>query len=363
MIALDDVKQMLNQADDQMFTLYLNVNPARPENQAQSPAWSVEARHALDAFEAKPENAKSAEWKQTRAAVEAFLENYVPQTRTLALFTSPGTQQSFELPLSLETQAYFGQPNIAPLLWLMDEYEPYLVVMVDQEKARFLRSYIGDVSFEDSMEIELAEYDFEQKTLMPAQGAFAGAGPNITQGSNREAFQNMLNEHHARFYRQVVDRADELMRETGARRMFIGGAEQAAHHVYNELPEKLKETVVKVTNVPMRTALMDVFQELMPDAQSYEREGEEKLLTEVIDFAKSGGRGALGEKAVREAMEMQQVEMLILPWPLENEELSHDLIHHAMALNANYELVHGPAADRLRSEGGVAARLYYTLNK
>lgn len=356
MIALDDIKQMLNQADDQMFTLYLNVNPARPENQSQTPAWRTEARHALDEFQNKPENTNSAEWAQTRAAVESFLDSYSPQTRTLALFTSPLTQQTFELPLSLDTQAYFGQPNIAPLLWLLDEYESYLVVMVDQEKARFLRSYIGDISFEDSMEIELAEYDFEQKLMMPSTAAPGG-------GSSRDLFQDTLNEHHARFYRLVVDRADELMRETGAQRMFLGGSEQAAHHVYNEMPEKLKATVVKVTNLPMRTALNDVFQQLLTDAQNYEREGEEKLLTEVIDFAKSGGRGALGEKAVREAMEMQQVEMLILPWPLENEELSHDLIHHAMALNANYELVHGPAAERLRTEGGVAARLYYTLNK
>ena len=85
-------------------------------------------------------------------------------------------------------------------------------------------------------------------------------------------------------------------------------------------------------------------------------------MNQVIDFAKSRGRGALGEEAVKMALDMQRVELLILSWPTNNPDLSDDLAFRALQLNSEIELVHGEAAERLNAEGGVAARLYYAFN-
>jgi len=85
------------------------------------------------------------------------------------------------------------------------------------------------------------------------------------------------------------------------------------------------------------------------------------LVQQVIDFAKAGGRGALGRKDVDMALTMQRVETLILPWPTDDEKKATEYSARAFESGGRVELVHGAAADRLRQEGGIAARLYYTL--
>jgi hypothetical protein len=55
------------------------------------------------------------------------------------------------------------------------------------------------------------------------------------------------------------------------------------------------------------------------------------------------------------------VELLVLLWPPQNEDLASDLAYRALQLNSGIELVHGDAGSLLHSEGGVGARLYYAL--
>lgn len=52
---------------------------------------------------------------------------------------------------------------------------------------------------------------------------------------------------------------------------------------------------------------------------------------------------------------------MILPWPLADAELRDRLPLAALAAGAKLEFVSGAAAHRVNAEGGVAARLFYTL--
>jgi hypothetical protein len=70
---------------------------------------------------------------------------------------------------------------------------------------------------------------------------------------------------------------------------------------------------------------------------------------------------ALGRQAVMQALEQQRVELLLAPWPLHDPETFQDATARVFASNGTIELVHGRAAERLRAEGGLGARLYYAL--
>ena len=58
---------------------------------------------------------------------------------------------------------------------------------------------------------------------------------------------------------------------------------------------------------------------------------------------------------------MQRVELLVMPYPMDDADLAAELPLHTFASGGSVELVHGEAADRLNQEGGLAARLYYAL--
>ncbi len=360
MLNLQDVKTLLHEEEDTL-SLYLNVDNAVPENQAASPAWGIALKNALRDIEAELEDHQKAGWKAVQERTEAFFHSYRPRSKGLVMFVTAEDEQVYELPIPTENEAKFGRPLVVPLVWKLDEYEPYLVVMTDQEEAHFYISYLGETEFEEGLEIDLEEYDFGQKTLMPATPAVVGGRP-LTQGSHRDEFEDTIDEHRTRFYRDVVEATRRMTEETSAKRIILGGSEQSAHAVHNLMDDKLQAQVVSVMSIPMRYAPHEIFRDIEPVALNYERDQEMDLMQEIIDFAKSGGRGALGAEAVEKAFEMQQVEMLVLSWPLEDTRAANQLTHQALTLNSKIELVHGAAAIKLNEEGqGIAARLYFAV--
>ncbi len=362
MMDLQEVKVILD--SEETLSLYLNVNNAVPENQADTPAWRIELKNALQRLEADVTQNQREVWTAVKNRVENYFEMYKPQSKGLVLFVTSDAEQVYELPVSVENEAAFGKPLVAPLIWQMDEYEPYLVVMVDQEEAHFYHSYLGQTDFEEAMEIDLEEYDFGQKTLMPATSAVMGGHP-LTQGSHRDEFDDTLNEHRARFYRDVVETTAKLISAEHVQRIILGGSERSAHAVHNEMDDQLRKQVVMVKSIPMRYTPTEIFAQIQEESLDYERERELKLVNEVVDFAKSRGRGALGHEAVEQALTMQQVELLVMSWPPEDDnalEAANAILRRVVALNSKVELVHGAPAMKLNEEGnGIAARLYYAL--
>ncbi len=359
MVNLDDVKRLLTEGDDHTLSLYLDVDRGKQENQSAQPAWRIFLKDAISAAESQAKG--NTGWRDLKARFDTFFDGYTPNSKGLAVFFTPGDEQIYELPVPVASRWSFGKPLIVPLLWAIDEYEPYLVVMVDQEKAELITAYLGNTTIEDRLESDLEAYDFEEKTLMPATAALAGGGSGITAGNDRVAFQNMVNEHIAQFHREVADHVDAFTQKHPHIRIVIGGEEQSAHALRKLLPQRVADQVVGVQSIPMRLGERQVLQEILPTAANYERDQEIDLVQQVIDFAKAGGRGALGRKDVDMALTMQRVETLILPWPTDDEAAATEYSARAFESGASIELVHGAAAARLKAEGGIAARLYYAL--
>lgn len=360
MIDLAELKAMVEQTDEHTLTLYLNVDNVTPENQAQQPAWRIFAKNKLFELEAFGKSQTGA-WSAIRQRVEEFLEQYQPSSKGLALFAWDESLQTVELPLPVENQGVFGNAQIAPLLWVLDEYEPYLIVLVDQEKARFFLTELGSIGFHEGVEVDLEGYDFVERTIA-ANPNPVGGGNAVHGGSGKDDFNAMLDEHRTRMYRQVAAGIEQYANQRGIRRILLGGSEQSAHAVKNLLPTKLQDSIIDVLPIPMRANLSEIFEQMQPRAVAHERQQELRLVQEVIDFAKSGGRGALGTKAVMDALTMQRVELLILVWSeVDDGGVRPDLPLRAFASGGQVELVHGEAAELLKQEGGIAARLYYAL--
>ena len=361
MITLHDVKALMAQVDNQpVLSLYLNVDNAVPENQADKPAWRIWLKDTLRDIENG--SSKDSHWQAIRENVDSFFDGYTPSSKGLVAFFGPDWQEIYALPVPVTNQSGFGDLLVGPLVNALDEYKPYLVVQVNQEEAHFYTSYLGQAEFQNSMEIDLEAYDFGEKTLMPATGIITGGGGHgLTEGSNRDAYSDMIEEHRARFFRGVVDYTRELMDAEGINRVILGGSEEASHAVHNHMPETLREKVVEITALPGHYSIHEIFKQIQPIALEYEHNKDLELVNDVLDKARAGGRAVLGPEATRSAFERQQVETLLLA--LDDNALTNELSRQALTLNSKIEIMHGIAADKLkRDAGGAAARLYYTIN-
>jgi len=162
-------------------------------------------------------------------------------------------------------------------------------------------------------------------------------------------------------YRDVVTHLQNLMEKHQARRVILGGSEQSAHHVQSLMPQTMADQVVAVLPIPIHADSKEMIERSQPVALEYERKEEMRLVEQLIDLAKAGGRGALGRKAVMNALQQQRVELLLAPWPIDNDQFAAELVMLTFASSGQIELVHGEAADRLNQDGGLAAPLYYAL--
>lgn len=359
MIDLADIHRLISQPDaDHTLSLYLMVDAGRLENQAAVPGWRIWAKNAVRELQGK--HGEDANFVALRKQVEERLDGYSGHCKALALFLTPSGVQEFELPVPLtENSAGYGRASLAPLLWLLDEYQKTLIVIVDQERSRFISGYMGGASRQGSHNNDFVAYDFPEKTQMPS-GHLRGS--RVAGGSNRDGFASTEADHRRRFFQEVADQTRQIQEDLRAERIIIGGSEEAAHAVKAEMHESVAKCVVAIVPIPQWVDDGEVVRQAAPFVAEAERAHEVEIVDEAIGFAKSGGRGALGFAEIAGCLERKQVELLILPWPIEDAEIRDRLPREALAAGAKIELVSGAAAELVKAEGGAVARLFYVIH-
>jgi hypothetical protein len=352
MIDMQDLRKLLASTETAVLSLYLHTDPAAQENQAATPAWSIDLKNALKEVEKTVAADQLPRWQAIRERVEGFFEDYTPKGKGLALFYNSDLNLIYELPVPLKNHASFGKPDVAPLVRVIDEYEPYLIVMIDREKAGLLAAYLGSVEYQEQMTAELHMSDWHEMKL-----ASSPASVGYTKsGHSRDRFAARVDEQIEHFYRDVARRASDLREKYHAERVILVGSMEAAHALKESMSG---ENVIDIVPVPMWLSPGEVLAKVLPLALDYERQQESTLLDSVINLAKSGGRGALGYDDVIDAFTKQAVELFIVPGDSRANEEVDNLTARAVELGAKVEFVHGEAAERLKREGGLAARLYY----
>jgi peptide subunit release factor 1 (eRF1) len=298
------------------------------------------------------------DWEAIKSRVMTFIDDYKPSSKTLAVFATADDLISHELPISLDSRSGYGEALVSPLIWALDEYERYLVVVVDQERAKFMTAYLGRANTLSELTIDIDDYDFAERTQMPPSDS---DNTMLRQGNNRESYEDMISEFRHRFYKDIASEITTLVEKTQADRVIIGGAERSAHAVKDILHASIQDKVTGILPIPMQLSDADVASQILTHAQNVERDYELDLVKQIIDRAKSGGRGALGKDDVKRALQMGQVETLVLPFPPQDEDFATEVTLLALQNNCQVELVHGSSASTLQDEGGVGAMLYYSL--
>lgn len=342
---LINLKHLLEQNQSLVLTLYLQVDAGLRENQATTPAWYIWAKNALRAVDQSVTAEQRDTWNRIQRRAVDFLEDYIVEERGIVLYIGEDFTYGYHLPvIPHDNLVRFGEPLVAPLIWLMDEFERYLIVMVDQEEAHFLTTYLGNIGREEAMASGRFSFDSRQKT---------------TRSTNRGKLDSVEAEIVAQFHRDVAARIEDLLTSVKAQRVIIGGNERAAHDVKRYLPPTI--TVAGILAMPFDETDVEVMARILPVSLAFERAQELETVRYVMTQARSHGRGVVGLKGVQDALDMKRVETLIASWPPKNHEKLHHLTISAMRAGSRIELVFGEAAEQLNEVGEVAAILHYTL--
>src|SRR3972149_4538162 len=166
------------------LSVSLDVAPSRPEHQGQTPAYRIWLRNALrQTLEAIPKEARRVADELAQRIIR-HVETNRPRGRGLAIFAAPGLWREYVLPVPLTNRAQYGRPDVVPVLWAVDEYEPYAILAVDREHARILIAYLGRTTTVDEETLELDTSDWRFKAggagVAPPSGTPSTRGWTIT---------------------------------------------------------------------------------------------------------------------------------------------------------------------------------------
>jgi peptide chain release factor subunit 1 len=231
---------------------------------------------------------------------------------------------------------------VYPLALQLDEYEPIGVIMIDASCMRILIAAGQVIEKEDSL--------CERIHHLSKVG-----------GWSQMRYQRRRAKEVKHFSKEVLDEARSVFDPAGVRRIVVAGRDRMIAALEQELPQEWRDRIVASVRWDLDSPDKDFLDKVRPYLEKAEREHEADLLSVLTGELRRGGLGAAGLEAVRRALEMGQVDTLLLSTGLARDTVE-DLVHRAEATGTHVEFVpHGTEAlDRL---DGVGALLRYKISK
>lgn len=385
------VSDLLNSPRRDVLSIALDVDPTKPENQAEPPAYRIwlrnELRALLDLLDQLPKDERK-RMKEVVERVEAFIEQERPQGRGLAIFAADDLWRVHVLPVPLRNLVRFGRPDVLPLLWAADEYEPYAVLAVNRERALLLIAYLGGTVVAEADVLELDTRHWRFKSGRPPTFTKT-MGTGASRGTERDTFEARVEDHLRRLWSGAAEAADRWLQEARVDRLIIAGPEEAASAVRNLLPPTARAKLVAVVPVPAEADPDEIHRLTMPVALDEEHRRERALVEDLLARAPAGAGTVVGLGPTLDALAKEQVITLVVDRDVdgrvhlctrcgfvtaearpscpvcggtqEHTGLTQVLPLLARQNGARVETVSGEAAAQLRAHDGIGAILRYTV--
>jgi peptide chain release factor subunit 1 len=287
MVAAVDVRQLVEfeSPHHPVLSLYLNVDPqTRTVEQ-----YRIALRNLLaTAPNAAPEDIKR---------VQSFVETgYTRQGRGLAIFSCSAEHfwwaQSFQVPVEdsvfVSYRAYIRQ-----LARLIDTYESYGVIHVDQEGARLYLFHMGNLQAVEG-------YLGEEIKLHKAGGWAAQRYQRREAGQARQNLQD------------AAELAEAFYRQTKTRRLILAGTEKNLATFKALLSHRLRSMIVGQISAQANATPVDLQDKAVEIAQKAEAQENETLIETLVAEANRGGNAVLGLTETLTAVQSGRAEHVVV---------------------------------------------------
>jgi hypothetical protein len=302
-----NILKQLESIKDNIFSLYLDVNPASLENVRD--AYITRVKDALQDISIP------------KALGEQVLERLVTdrlasQGRTLVLFASENIENLFHI-FNLQVElpfvsahdgiiAYWGAPYLAPFLLVLDEYERYAVVYLDKERWRYFEIFLGEI--EELHDAFIAVDTDAWRQL--SESSIGAPGVIARGGSGKDLFEKRLDSWKHRFYKDTAKLLEQIVQKKKLDRLILIGSSEHLSDFEHTLSKHLQENVVEHLPPPSDPGASQNQVKLLVDPVIHraKREKEKKLLKQIRES------GIWGLENVLEALQIGQLHVLALPW-------------------------------------------------
>jgi hypothetical protein len=289
MITPQEVKRLTESTDRRTLTLYFNTRPDLPRS-----GYVARFRSLLRGVEpaVPPEDRKL--YEQVVAKLTNYLSQYQPGGNSVLVFAGPKSWDEIASRVPVRDEASWGQPNTAQVLWLLEEYRPYGVLVAGLEHIRFLAVRLNE--FEAFQEFRT---DIDTSQWRKQQVGSKGRGGAVQKGGrNIEAFDQRYMEQVKRFWKTLHKPLAELVERYHIRRLVLAGTKSVLPEFARSLPPAIGKLVVTQLNMETFTNPTDAVHKVFPGIVAWEEQRERALVAELFGAAGISKKAAVGVEPV-----------------------------------------------------------------
>ena len=230
--------------------------------------------------------------------IRQYLETSAnPSWHGLAIFASAGAEFFEAIPLeaSFGSHALFvgSVPHLYHLARLIDTYPRYAAVMFDTNKARILVFGLNTTERDEQLAGE--------KTRRSQKGGWSQA-----------RYQRRAENTHLHHVKEVVEALDRIVREDNINHIVVAGEEVAVPIFREQLPKHLEEKIVDVVALQRNAPGDNILETTMAALREKDAETDVEKVDELLNAWQSGGLGVAGPEATLSALQLGQVDELII---------------------------------------------------
>jgi peptide chain release factor subunit 1 len=297
----------------------------------------------------------------------AKIRDYVADVRRssngLAVFAchAAGLFEAIELaaPIGGHQVHISDQAHLYPLARVLDEYPRYLALLSDSRSARIFVFALNAV--EQTTHID------SDKTKHHKKGGWSQA-----------RYQRHVDNFRLQHVKEVADAVTRIVRQESIDKVIISAEEVVLSEIRAQLPKEVLDRIVDEVKLAVQAPPHDVLQATLAALRQKDAETDRERVDAMVGAYRANGLACVGTKATRRALELGQVdELLITAVPealtvdkagasAENpgertpqESVADELVHQARNTSAKVRFIEDPAL--LASFGGVGAFLRFAL--
>jgi len=332
-----------------ILSCYVDVRPAAQGGRPGERNELMLVRRRLDAIGDQIEGRSDAgtSVERDRGQIENLLESdELNGVSGVAIFACAriGLWEAIGAQVAFDTQVTAGPTaDLFQLAKLLDDQVSAVVAVVDSNTCRLFVTRRGRLAERGGPDESPAEHTRHD-----------------TGGWSQANFQRHVDMQDKRFAKEAAGAIERLVRREQPAHVILAGDERAISVLDPELPEHVRPLVEHVARIDMRATVEDVRQEIAPILSALEEADGMEAADRAMAGWRAGDLGVVGVDATMAALEIGQVDELIIDQSVPaDEELRAELIRQAAATDARVEIVRDHPD--LGGHDGVAATLRFRL--
>ena len=381
MISPEAVQQLAASPERRCLTLYFDTGPNQPRS-----AFKARFHNLLKGLNSTVPPADRPALEKSVARIAGHLDSLRSTSRSVLLFATEKNLQEFTSRVPVRDEIWWGAPGVSQLLWLLDEYRPYGVLIPDQQKVRFLAVRLNE--FEEYKEFDT---DIDTSEWRKRQVGTSGPGsPSNMQrgGHDVDKFSNHLMEKVRAFWTGLHKPIGELIDRYHIRRIVVAGNRSLVPEFVKSLPSRIRDCIIVQTSIETVTSPGEAVKRIFPEIEAWERKRESTLVAELLDAAGVSLKASVGVESVLKYVQAGRAARLVVArnfdrdvsrcakcsavsanhvstcsqcgaGEIEKSRLAHNLPRLVAQQRLPVEVVKGPAAEELTRNGGIGVYLRF----